>query len=55
MEYTRSFAIAEAIALVALFFWLRHLISKNPYKDSDNKDEARNGEKGGREKTGGES
>lgn len=49
MEYTRSFAIVEAIALVGLFFWLRHLISKNPYKDSDNKDEARNDETGGRE------
>jgi hypothetical protein len=55
VEYTRSFAIAEAIALVALFFWLRYLISKNPYKESDSKDEARNGEKGGRERTGGES
>ncbi|UHD18107.1 hypothetical protein [Thiocapsa bogorovii] len=55
MEYTRSFAVVEAIALLGLFFWLRHLISKNPYKDFDNKDETRNDETSGREKTGGES
>ena len=55
MEYNRSFAIVEAIALVGLFFWLRSIISKHPYKDSDNKDAARNGEKSGRETTGGES
>ncbi len=52
MEYNQTFAMAEAIALVALTAWLFYLNSSSSRRDSDSKDEERRDQDDGPDETG---
>ncbi len=51
MEYSRSFALVEAVLLVGLTAWLFYLNSLSSRRDSDHKDPEPNEEKDSQNET----